>query len=108
MATKIKLVQKDNLPNIEVALTYADGAPLDVSQATVVVYFRQVGTTVPIATLPCTNKTNGVDGRIVFNFPGATLDVAPGPYEGEIECDFAGQKQTVYDLLKFNVRAQIA
>jgi hypothetical protein len=108
MADKIKLVQGDNLPNIEVLLTTADEVPVDVSSATVVVYFRQAGELLVIATLPCTYKTDGVDGRILFNFPGDTLDIEPGAYEGEIELDFAGEKQTVYDVLKFSVRAQFA
>jgi hypothetical protein len=45
-------------------------------------------------------------GQVSFNFPGQTLDVEPGAYEGEVEIDFAGEKQTVYEFLKFTVRPQ--
>jgi hypothetical protein len=45
-------------------------------------------------------------GQVSFNFTGSTLDVEPGPYEGEVEIDFGGELQTVYDVLKFQVRQQ--
>jgi len=43
-----------------------------------------------------------------FNFPNGALDVDPGPYEGEVEIDFDGQIQTVYEVIKFTVREQFA
>lgn len=108
MSEKIKLVQGDNLPYILLALTNSDGTPLDVSGATVQVSFREAGTTTVLAVLPCMNVTDGTDGQVQFNFPGTTLDVDPGMYEGEIEIDFGGLRQTIYDILKFSVRAQFA
>ena len=104
MAT-INLVQGDNLPYIDVALTdSASGAAIDVSGADVSVKFRAAGGSEVLATLPCTKP--GGAGKIRFYFPGAALDVAPGAYEGEIELSFGGLVQTVYKPLKFNVRAQ--
>jgi hypothetical protein len=52
--------------------------------------------------------SGGSTGRVRFNFPNNTLDVAPGPYEGEVEIDYDGEQQTIYEVLKFNVRAQFA
>jgi hypothetical protein len=104
MSNTIKLVQGDNLPYIRIALKNADGTPLDVSDATVVVKFRAAGTTTTLSTLNCTFVTDGSDGLVVFNFPGTTLNVPAGSYEGEIEINFTGQIQTVYNLLKFLVR----
>lgn len=104
MSNTIKLVQGDNLPYIRLALKNADETPMDVSDATVVVKFRASGTTVTLSVLTCTFVTDGTDGLVVFNFPGETLSVPAGLYEGEIEIDFAGQIQTVYNLLKFQVR----
>jgi uncharacterized protein (DUF1684 family) len=104
MAERIRLVQGDNLPYIKLALKNADGTPLDVSDATVVVKFRASGNTTTLSILSCSFVTDGTDGLIVFNFTGNTLDVPPGSYEGEIEIDFAGQIQTVYSTLKFLVR----
>jgi hypothetical protein len=110
MSTQIKLVQGDNRPNVKLTLTNADGSVLDVSAATaIVVYFRKAGAAATLATLACTKTNGGADGVIQFKFPGTTLNVEPGAYEGEVEITFSdGDKQTVYDLLKFTVRAQFA
>lgn len=108
MAEKIKLVQGDNRPYIRLSLTNSDGTPMDLSalDTTVVVYFRRAGEDTVLSTLACSKVGSGADGRCVFNFPGSTLDVEPGQYEGEIEVTVDGDKQTIYDTLKFNVRAQ--
>ncbi len=39
-----------------------------------------------------------------FDFSGGVLNVNPGMYEGEVNIDFNGAIQTVYDLMKFRVR----
>ena len=108
MADKIKLVQGDNLPYVRLNLTNADGTPLDVSGGTVVLYFRAAGTSTVLSTLSCANVTDGTDGAVQFNFPGNTLNVPAGAYEGEVEVDFGGLKQTVYEILRFAVRAQFS
>lgn len=108
MAEKIKLVQGDNLPYIRVALTNADGSAMDLSGSSVVVYFRATGSTEILSTLTCDVVGSATDGIMQFNFPGTTLNVEPGQYEGEIEVSFGDSKQTVYDVLKFVVRAQFA
>lgn len=108
MTEKIKLVRGDNLPFIKLSLKNADETPLDVSDATVVVKFRSSESTTTLSTLSCTFVTDGTDGVVAFNFPGSTLDVPAGSYEGEIEINFAGQIQTVYNLLKFSVREQFS
>ena len=105
MSSRIRLVQGDNRPYIRLTLRQADGAAMNLTDATVVVYFRRAGEAAILATLPCT-KVGGATGEVTFNFPGNTLNVEPGAYEGEIEVDFAGEKQTVYEVLKFSVRAQ--
>lgn len=107
MADVIKLVQSDNLPEITLTLTDSStGEVIDVSSSTttVNVRFRAVGDTTVLAVLPCLNVTDGSDGKVKFYFPGSTLDVPGGTYEGEIEINFNGLKQTVYDVLKFKVR----
>lgn len=105
MADRIKLVQGDNLPFIKLALKNADGTALDVSDGVVTVKFRAAGSTETLSTLACANVGDGTDGVVQFNFPGDTLNVPPGPYEGEVSIDFAGLVQTVYTVLKFIVRA---
>lgn len=107
MAEVIKLVQSDNLPEITLTLTdvnTGDAIDLSASTTSVNVYFRALGSTTVLATLSCSKVSGGADGKVKFYFPGTTLNVDAGPYEGEIEINFNGQKQTVYDLLKFKVR----
>lgn len=106
MAERIKLVRGDNRPYIRLTLKNADDTALNLSSATVRVRFRATGSTTVLSTIICSQPNGGTDGVISFNFAGATLDVAPGYYEGEVEVDFGGEKQTVYDVLKFNVREQ--
>lgn len=106
MSSRIRLVQGDNRPYIRLTLRQADGVPMNLTDATVVVYFRRAGEAAILATLPCTKVGGGATGEVSFNFPGNTLNVEPGAYEGEIEVNFDGEKQTVYEVLKFSVRAQ--
>lgn len=107
MAERIRLVQGDNRPYIRMTLRQADGTAMDLQNATsVVVHFRRAGDTAVLSTLVCTKLDGGAGGEVSFNFPGQALNVPPGPYEGEIEIDFDGEKQTVYEVLKFTVRPQ--
>ena len=112
MATEngtIKVVQGDSKPNITVTLTdEITGNAVDVSDpnTSVAVYFRKRGTTTLLSTIACT-KTDAVNGIVSFDFSGGVLDVDAGLYEGEIEVDFDGLTQTVYDVLKFRVREDI-
>lgn len=110
MSTKIKLVSGDTRPFIRITLTEKDGKPINVSDVDTVVrvYFRAVGSTQILSTLICSKPNGGEDGVVLFNFPPGALNVEPGPYEGEIEIDFGGETQTVYQPLKFTVREQFA
>jgi hypothetical protein len=106
MSSVIKLVQNDNLP--EVTLTLKDKRtddPIDLSATTttVVVKFRARGTTTVLSVLQC-SKVDAVNGVVRFGFPSTTLDVPEGTYEGEIEINFNGVIQSVFDLLYFYVR----
>lgn len=104
----IKLVQGDNRPYITLTLTNPDGTPINLSEVTTAVriYFRKANTTTVLSTLVCSKTNGGADGKVSFNFPGTTLDVPPGNYEGEIEISFSSEVQTVYDVLRFVVRPQ--
>lgn len=111
MSSKIKLVQGDNYPYIRLTMTDPlTKAPIDLSNSGVVVrvYFRAAETDLVLATLLCEKVDNGVNGVVRFNFPNGVLDVEPGLYEGEVEIDFDGLTQTVYQVLKFNIRPQFA
>jgi hypothetical protein len=106
MSQVIRLVTGDNRPYIKLTLRDADGQPINLTGATVRVFFRAVGTTTILSTIPCSLIGDGSTGQAQFNFPNNTLDVEPGAYEGEIEIDFGGEIQTVYDTLRFRVREQ--
>lgn len=115
----LKLVAGDTLPELTLTLrdsnTAASGqtldpnnsatwAPIDVTGATVRLRLRELGSTTVKSTLTCT-ITNGTGGKVATDFPTGTLDSA-GTFEGEIEITFAaGGIQTVYDLLKLQVRS---
>jgi len=103
----VKLVRGDNYPLITLTLTdEATELPIDLSagSTTVNVEFRPAGQTTNVAVIPCTKPSGGADGKVQFFFPGTTLDVEPGNYEGEIVISFNGLRQTVYDVIKFKVR----
>lgn len=108
MAETIRLVRGDNRPFIKLKLSLSDGSVIDLSPPTtfVKVRVRSVASETTAFTLNPTKVDNGVNGEVVFNFPGNTLDVEPGYYEAEVEIDFGGERQTVYDRLKFLVREQ--
>lgn len=107
MTGRIRLVQGDTRPYIRLTLKDADGNPINVAHATVLVKFRAAGSDQNLFVITCLQPNGGTDGVVVFGFPAGALNVDPGPYEAEVEIDFGvNDVQTVYDLLKFTVRAQ--
>lgn len=109
MAEKIKLVQGDSLPAITLTLRQSTGTAVDLSDPTTVVrvYFRAAGSTTVLSTITC-SKINASAGVVRFGFYNNELDVDPGSYEGEVEVDFDGDTQTVFEVLKFSIRAEFA
>lgn len=107
MTDKIKLVQGDTRPALVCTLTDdTTNAAINITGCTVVLKFRALGATTLQATVIGV-VTDGPAGQVVF-YPAsdpAMLEGTPGDYEGEVEITFAdGQRQTVYDTLKFKVR----
>lgn len=109
MATDvIRLVEGDEKPLIVLTLTDdITGTPIDLSAitTTVSVKFRKAGTTALLSTISCTKLSNGTTGQVQFGFSGGVLDVDAGAYEGEVVIDYNGSVQTVYETLRFTVRA---
>lgn len=109
MSEKIKLVQGDTRPALVVNLTDdTTGNPIGIAGATVRLKFREVGSETIISTLTGT-VIDGANGQVAFYWAQdpTSLQGEPGDYEGEIEITFAdGQVQTVYDVLKFKLRAE--
>ena len=107
MAEVIKVVQGDTKPLVTLTLTDdATGSAFDLSpdNTSVYIYFRAAGTTDTPSTISC-QKVDPSNGVVKFDFSGGILDVDPGLYEGEIVIDIGGSTHTVYDVLKFRVRA---
>jgi hypothetical protein len=106
MSDLVKLVQGDFGHKLSVTLLDdASGAALNVSGATVRLFFRKSDGTSLTATVVATFPAGGADGKVEFTWPAGAL-AAVGRYDGEVEIDTGTKKQTVYDLIKFNVRAQ--
>ena len=106
-ADVIRLVAGDERPVIVLTLTDdITGSPIDLSlgTTTISVKFRKAGTTTLLSTITCSKVGNGTDGRVQFGFSGGVLDVDPGMYEGEVNINFNGESQTVFETLRFTVR----
>lgn len=106
MSDTIKLVQGDTRPQLQLTLTDENtGNIIDITSATVVMFFRAAGTTNVLSTLTG-GVTSGPAGTCVINWGATTLNVPEGSYEGEVQVTFADTTiQTVYRVLKFYVRA---
>ena len=114
------LVQGDTLPQLKITIrdqnTAAPGqtldqedqttwAKVDLTGATVRMKVREVGSATIKDTLIGT-LTDAVNGEVVFLFDSDTLDTS-GTFEAEIEYTATnGSIQTVYDLIKLQVREQ--
>lgn len=113
----VKFVTGDSLPEVTVNLkdsnTAASGkvldendnttwAPINLSGATVRMRIREVGSDTIIKTLTM-SITDAANGKAATDFPSTFT--TPGVFEGEVEITFStGGIQTIYDLIKFNVR----
>jgi hypothetical protein len=112
MAEKIKLVQGDTYPQVKVTLTEeTSGQAIDLTGATVTLHFRAVGSTTALFSRNgYVNPGTATNGKAIFQWQAGDLNVPAGDYEGEIEAVWSniGARQTVYELLKFKVREDIA
>lgn len=116
------LVQGDTLPQLKITVRdrneAATGKVLDLEDsstwalvnltgATVRLRIREVGGTSIKSTI-VGNNTNPAIGEVVFLFDQTTLNTA-GVFEGEIEyTSSTGGVQTVYELIKLQVREQFS
>mgnify|MGYP001465507397 FL=1 len=113
----VKFVTGDSLPEVTVNLkdsnTAASGkvldendnttwAPINLTGASVKMRIREVGSDTITKTLTMT-ITDAANGKAATDFPSTFT--TPGVFEGEVEITFStGGIQTIYDLIKFNVR----
>tara|TARA_B110000908_G_scaffold116698_1_gene136760 strand:- start:3078 stop:3407 length:330 start_codon:yes stop_codon:yes gene_type:complete len=106
--TIYNLVKDDTAPQVRSAITRSDtGAAVDLTGATVRMYFRSKGSTTILFTLTASDVgDNFSTGVAVFNFSLGNLDQSEGFYEGEIEITHADSTvETIYDVLDFYLRS---
>jgi hypothetical protein len=118
----IKLVAGDDKPELNFTLRDSNTAvagqtldpddpstwdPINLTGQTVKVHFRDLGGDTILDTMICGihNQTTAT-GQCFMQWNATTLDVEAGTYEAEIELtDAVGKIQTIFDKLKFKVRA---
>ena len=106
--TIYNLVKDDTAPQVKSTITRSDtGAVVDMTGATVRMYFRSKGSTSILFTLTAANVgDNFSTGIAIFAFSAGNLDQTDGFYEGEIEITYANSTvETIYDVLNFYVRS---
>lgn len=107
----IQLVQGDTGPQLQFAITETtDGTAVDLTGATVTLHFRAKGTkTVLFSRAATISGDNAPLGIAILQFVNGDLNLAPGQYEGEVEVVLAGGlRQTVYEVLEFELREDFA
>lgn len=110
MADPILLVQGDS-PTLRVNLTRDDtGSAIDVTDATVKLHFRKKSTDNLLFTVEGSSNSGQATGGIVdFQLSSSQLTLAAGGYEAEVEILFDnGNRETVYELIDFNLREDFA
>jgi len=116
----IHVVKGDDKPEINLTLKDANTAAgslvldpndpdtwaaIDISNPTIRVKFRKLGSTTVLDTMTCLKISPYTNGECQMAWNLTTLDVEPGIYEGEIELEYSdGRKFTLFDKLKFKVR----
>ena len=116
----INLVAGDTKPEINLTLKDSNSAAsgltldpddsstwavVDITNPTVKVKFRALGTSTILDTMPCVKVVPYTDGACYMPWGATTLDVSAGTYEGEIELTYSnGAIWTIFDRLKFKVR----
>lgn len=111
MAQVFKYVQGDTGPQIRVTLTNEDdNTAVDLTSATVTLHFREAGAeSVLFSRAFYINPDTANNGVAVLQWATDDLQVDAGTYEGEIEVvRSSGVRETLFERLKFKIRADFA
>ena len=106
----IRLVQGDRLPTVSLRLTDAvTGAVTDVSggSTTLLAHIRASGSTTVKESISLTKPNGGSDGVVSLAWTATALDTA-GEFEAELEINYNGTKQTLFDIIPLIIRPQFA
>jgi hypothetical protein len=109
MAVTYKYVQGDTRPQLQVTLkNETTNEPIDLTGATVTLHFKAAGETSILFSRNFT-VTNATGGVAVLQWQSGDLDQEAGAYQGEIEIvTSTGQRETIFDILKFKIREDFA
>lgn len=107
----IKLVTNDVGQQIRCELTREnDGSVVDLTDRTTTLKMRKKGETSVLFTL--SNLSTGEDaenGIAIFALQAGNLNVAAGKYEAEVSSSTSGGDiETVYELIDFTIRDELA
>jgi len=105
--TAINLVSSNRLPAIVLQLGNAKtGQALNLSAATTtaIARLREYGSDIGLADETLTKIGTGETGGLLLNWSIGTLTLEEGSYELEVTVDWNGLEQTVYDLIRLNLR----
>jgi hypothetical protein len=111
MTERIKLVRNDTGPQIKLTLTNElTDLPIDLTGASVTLHFRAVDTETVLFSRPAfINPATASQGICIIEWAVGNLNVEAGDYEGEIEVVLSsGLRETIFSLLKFRVREELA
>jgi len=107
MATTYKFVRGDTLPQLGVTLTRDDGTVVDLTGMTVNLHVRAQGAP-SVSFTKVATITDATGGEFVVAWNSGDLDLDAGIYEAEIELVNGGDVETVYDLIRLQIRDDIA
>lgn len=108
---RIRLVRNDTGPQIRFSLTdESTGDPLNLTNSTATLHMKSATTGAVVLsrslTIPVSTAAQGI---AIAVWEAGDLNLTPGDYDGEVEVVLTtGIRQTVYDILKFRIREQIA
>lgn len=106
MATTPKFVRGDTGPQIRVTLS-RDSVAENLTGATVYMHLRALGATTLTLTKTC-SLTDAENGEVTVAWSEGDLDLDAGVYEAEFEIVKATLRETVYDLIRLEIRDDIA
>lgn len=107
----INFVRGDTAPQLRLTLkdSLLPDLALNLTNSVVKLHIRAVGTTTPVLTKTAV-LTNPTAGIVTIEWAETDLQLAAGTYEGEVEVYYSSTniRETVYELLSFIIRADIA
>lgn len=111
MATSFNYVQGDTGPQIRLTLVNEDTTtPTDLTGATATLHFRAAGeTAILFSRAFYINNATANTGVAILQWNSTDLDQVAGVYEGEVEVvKSTGQRETLFETLRFRIREDFA